>query len=105
MPLQIKVKSSVAPALVSGGIFYVGFAEYEKVLYAMVNSDAVGVMNSGIGAVSGYTLQMYPVIVSGNQVRVNVETRPFGLSGGGAVVVASSGLAISNTVTVLAVGE
>lgn len=98
-------KSTTGPVLVSGGFFYQGFGEYEKVTYAMVNHDAVGVLNSGIGALSGYTIQAYPVIVSNNQVRVNIEKREVLASGVGVVTVAASGNVISNTFTTLAYGE
>ncbi len=104
MPKQISFKHTTAPALVSGGIFYFNCGEYEKVTDFILGNDLGGVLSSGIGAVSGFTLKAYGVVVSGNQVRVNIEKTPTAMSGG-AVVVAESGLAISNTFYAIVKGE
>jgi hypothetical protein len=93
--------------VISGGFYYQSFGEYEKVNYAIVGSDANSQVNSGIGTTnkSGYTLYVYPTIVSMNQVRVNIE-KTQSLSGGVTIVAVSGDLCCqSNTFTVMAYGE
>jgi len=97
----LSMKAQSNPVLLSGGFFYQGFGEFEKVTASMVTADFSQVNNT----LSGYTnLTLYPVIVSGNQVRIYVEKSTILLSGG-AISVGGSGDRISNTFTTLAYGE
>ncbi len=101
---MISVKSQTPTSLLSGGFFYQGFGEFEKVTNVVLSHDVDARLNPGIGltTVSGYTAVAYPVIVSGNVVRVNIEKTL--LSGGGTIVAASNDC-ISNTFTMIAYGE
>jgi hypothetical protein len=103
MPKQISVKNSVGPALLSGGIFFQGFGEFQRVNTVVMGHDLGVVLDSGIGALSGFTISAGASIQSGNQVRVKVEKRPTHHSGG-AVTVAASGDVISNTFSFIAYG-
>lgn len=97
----INIKSVASPLLVSGigaqsgaGFFIQTFGEFEKVTHAMVTDDiglsSSTVLSSGIATTKA-------TIVSGNAVLVAYRA-PFP-----AVLV--SGDLISNTLTILAVGE
>ena len=105
MAKQFAVKSQTGPNLTSGGLFYQGFGEFEKVTAAMVSSDVGGPLVS----VSGYAVITTPSIVSGNVVRVQISKTQTSVSG---VSLALSGYAAGtsgdvslNTFTILATGE
>lgn len=101
MPKMISLKHQAGPTLVSGGIFYQGFGELQKVTDFQLTHDLDATMNSGLAVLSGYTRHAYGTVVSGNQVRVNVEKTL--LSGG--VTVADAADVASNMFYVLGYGE
>lgn len=99
--IPLKMKTSSDPTILSGGLFYVDFGEYQRINSAIVQIP-VGVVTSGIGSVSGYVVTATPTIVSNNQVRVGVTKRAVGDN---SIVVGTSGDMMSSVVTVLAYGE
>jgi hypothetical protein len=99
---QFTVKSQTGPTITSGGLFYQGFGEFEKVTAAMLSSDV------GTG-ISGYAVVATPTIVSGNVVRVQLSKTSTALSGVSIGVsgyaAGTSGDCLLNTFTILATGE
>lgn len=99
--LTMKSQLGSASIPISGGSFFVDFGEYEKVKAAQVTGNFGRVAGIGPGAISGYTINVYPTIVSNNQVQVWVEeTNVLGVN-----TVAASGVTISNTFVITAYGE
>ncbi len=103
---QTVALSGLGVVLISGGFYFQGFGEFEKVTNVIVDGNFSAQMISGFSTVSGFSVNAFGTIVSNNAVRVQVEK--VAMSGGATSIVAGSGETFGSsgvTINVLAFGE
>lgn len=105
MKSQTVALSGLGVVLISGGFYFQGFGEFEKVTDVQVAGNFSTQMTSGFSTVSGFRVTAFGTVVSNNAVRVQVEKIAMS---GAITTVAGSGETFGSsgvTITVLAAGE